>query len=136
RVWGALRTLGPLEATRCALSYLWARLFPPRDRTTLEGWVVARFGRRMYRHFFKGYNEKIWGVPVDRLPADFAAQRIRELSLGKAVANALLPRSRRAPVTSLVERFHYPRLGPGMMWERCRDEIVAAGGTLHLDARV
>jgi len=77
----ALGNLGPVEAVRCVASYLWARVRPPKNQDTLEGWIVARFGKRLYEHFFKTYNEKLWGVPVDQLPADFAAQRIKNLSL-------------------------------------------------------
>ena len=68
------------EAFLCVVSYLWVRIRPPKDQTTLEGWIVARFGWRLYEHFFKTYNEKLWGVPADKLPADFAAQRIKNLS--------------------------------------------------------
>ena len=75
----ALGNLGPVEAVRCVASYLWARIRPPKNQDTLEGWIVARFGKRRYEHFFKTYNEKLWGVPVDQLPADFAAQRIKNM---------------------------------------------------------
>ena len=68
------------------------RIRPPKDQTTLEGWIAARFGWRLYEHFFKTYNEKLWGVPVNKLPADFAAQRIKNLSLFNAVINALMPK--------------------------------------------
>ncbi|HEY8581782.1 MAG TPA: FAD-dependent oxidoreductase, partial [Capillimicrobium sp.] len=67
----ALGNLGVVEAARCILSYAWARVRPPHDQSTLEGWIVARFGWRLYEHFFKSYNEKLWGVPVNKLPADF-----------------------------------------------------------------
>jgi len=75
----ALKNLGIFEAFLCVMSYLWARIHPPKNQDTLEGWIVARFGRRLYGHFFKTYNEKLWGVPVNKLPADFAAQRIKNL---------------------------------------------------------
>jgi len=85
----ALGNLGIIEAVRCVLSYGWARVRPPKNTDTLEGWIIARFGRRLYNHFFKTYNEKLWGVPVDELPADFAAQRIKNMSLFNAIMNAL-----------------------------------------------
>jgi protoporphyrinogen oxidase len=136
RASNALRNLGALEAARCLGSYAWTRLRPPRDQSTLEGWIVARFGRRLYEHFFRGYNEKLWGVPVSRLPADFAAQRIKGMSLLDAVLDALSPRRNPKRITSLIEEFRYPRLGPGMMWERCRELVEARGGVVRLGARV
>ena len=109
----ALRNLGIVEALRCVLSYVWVRIHPPKDQTTLEGWIAARFGWRLYTHFFKTYNEKLWGVPTKNLPADFAAQRIKNLSLSNAIVNALLPRRNQKDITSLIEEFQYPKLGPG-----------------------
>jgi len=132
----ALRNLGIIEAVRCVLSYVWARIRPPKDMNTLEGWIISRFGKRLYEHFFKTYNEKIWGVPVDKLPADFAAQRIKNLSLFNAALNALLPKRNQKDITSLIEEFQYPKFGPGMMWERCRDLVVAKGCTVEMNTRV
>jgi len=132
----ALRNLGIWEALLCVMSYVWARIRPPKDQTTLEGWIVARFGWRLYRHFFKTYNEKIWGVPVNKLPADFAAQRIKNLSLFNAVVNALLPKRNQKDITSLIEEFQYPKYGPGMMWERCRELVEAKGAKVLMQTRV
>jgi protoporphyrinogen oxidase len=132
----ALRNLGLWEAALCVMSYAWARLRPPKDQSTLEGWIVSRFGWRLYRHFFKTYNEKLWGVPVNKLPADFAAQRIKNLSLFNAVMNAVLPKRNQKNITSLIEEFQYPKFGPGMMWERCRDLVEARGCTVVMNARV
>jgi protoporphyrinogen oxidase len=123
----ALSNLGPVEAVRCVGSYVWARVRPPKDQTNLEGWVAARFGYRLYRTFFKTYTEKVWGVPATELPSDWAAQRIKNLSLSKAVWNAVLPKRNQKDITSLIEEFQYPKYGPGMMWERCRDKVEAAG---------
>ncbi len=123
----ALSNLGPVEAARCVGSYVWARIRPPKDQTNLEGWVAARFGYRLYRTFFKTYTEKVWGVPATELPADWAAQRIKNLSLSKAVLNAVLPKRNQKDITSLIEEFQYPKYGPGMMWERCREKVEAAG---------
>ncbi len=132
----ALKNLGLVEALRCVMSYGWARIRPPKDQTTLEGWIVARFGWRLYNHFFKTYNEKLWGVPVNKLPADFAAQRIKNLSLSSAVLNALLPKRNQKAITSLIEEFQYPKHGPGMMWERCRELVEANGCKVAMDTRV
>ena len=132
----ALKNLGLLEAGLCVMSYVWARVNPPKDQTTLEGWIAARFGWRLYRHFFKTYNEKLWGVPTNRMPADFAAQRIKNLSLSSAVMNALLPKRNQKSITSLIEEFQYPKFGPGMMWERARDLVEAKGCKVVMNARV
>ncbi len=132
----ALKNLGPKEAVLCGLSYARARLRPPKDQSNYEGWLVARFGWRLYRTFFKTYTEKVWGVPVAEMPADWAAQRVKNLNLGKAVLNSLAPRRKQTDITSLIEEFQYPKLGPGMMWERCRDLVVAAGGEVRMATRV
>ena len=132
----ALKNLGLWEAGLCVMSYVWARVSPPKDQTTLEGWIAARFGWRLYRHFFKTYNEKLWGVPTNRMPADFAAQRIKNLSLSSAVMNALLPKRNQKSITSLIEEFQYPKFGPGMMWERARDLVEAKGCKVVMNARV
>ncbi len=132
----ALKNLGPVEAVRCVASYAWARVRPPKDQTNYEGWLVARFGWRLYRTFFKTYTEKVWGVPVSSMPADWAAQRIKELSLGKAIVNALLPKRNQKDIASLIEEFQYPKYGPGMMWEVCRDKVEAQGSEVRMGQRV
>jgi protoporphyrinogen oxidase len=130
----ALRNLGPIEAIRCVTSYLWVRVHPPKDKSTLEGFVASRFGWRLYRHFFKTQSEKVWGVPCTEIQADWGAQRIKNLSLFRAVWEALKPKRIRRKkdkskqVTSLIEEFNYPKYGPGMMWERAT-ELVTAQGT-------
>jgi protoporphyrinogen oxidase len=98
--------------------------------------VAARFGYRLYRIFFKTYTEKVWGMPATSIQADWAAQRIKDLSLPRAVANALFPRRSGTTITTLIDRFQYPKLGPGMMWERTRDLVEAAGGEVVTDAPV
>jgi protoporphyrinogen oxidase len=133
----ALRNLGLADAVMCLGSYAWARLHPPADRSNFEGWVAARFGRRLYRKFFKTYTEKVWGVPASAIQADWAAQRIKNLSLGRAIVHAVMPQRRSGTeITSLIEQFRYPRLGPGMMWEACRDAVVAAGGRVEMRSEV
>lgn len=132
----ALVNLGPVEAVRCVLSYAWAQIRPPKDQTNYEGWLVARFGWRLYRTFFKTYTEKLWGVPVSEMPADWAAQRVKGLSLGNAIVNAIMPKRNQKEITSLIEEFQYPKYGPGMMWEVCRDTVVSQGSTVTTGAKV
>ncbi|HEV2890075.1 MAG TPA: NAD(P)/FAD-dependent oxidoreductase [Frankiaceae bacterium] len=133
----ALKGLGVVEAVRCVLSYLWARVNPPKDQSHFEGWVSARFGRRLYGIFFKTYTEKVWGVPATEIQADWAAQRIKNLSLFTAVWRAIVPqRGKKTDVTSLIEEFQYPKYGPGMMWERCRDLVEARGAEVRMRTSV
>jgi protoporphyrinogen oxidase len=141
-VLNALRNLGILEAALCGLSYLKVRLFPPRDQSSLEGYVVANYGWRLYEHFFKTYSEKVWGVPPSEVSADWGAQRIKGMSLWKAVWEPLRSRlaggrrDRTKQVTSLIEEFQYPKLGPGMMWEACRDAVEKRGVEVLLESPV
>ena len=138
----ALRSLGPVEAVRCVGSYVWVRIHPPKNRGTLEGFMAARFGWRLYRHFFKTYTEKVWGVPASELSADWGAQRVKDLSLWRAVLEAVKPkklrrsRDKSTAVTSLIEEFKYPKFGPGQMWEVAAAKVTAAGATLEFDRRV
>jgi protoporphyrinogen oxidase len=132
----ALGNLGVIEAVRCVLSYGWARIRPPKNQDMYEGWLAARFGWRLYRHFFKTYTEKVWGHPPSEMPADWAAQRVKNLSLASAIINSLLPRRNQTDITSLIEEFQYPKLGPGMMWERCQALVEAGGSKVLLDTRV
>jgi protoporphyrinogen oxidase len=136
RAMNALKGLGLVEATRCLGSYIWARVRKPADTTTFEGWTASRFGWRLYRIFFKTYTEKVWGVPASSIQADWAAQRIKNLSLGKAIVNSLLPKRNQTDVTSLIEEFQYPKYGPGMMWEVCRDKVVEAGTDVRMSTAV
>ena len=128
-----LRNLGAVESVRIGLSYLASRLRPIRQEDTFDQWVSNRFGKRLFERFFKTYTEKVWGIPCTSIQADWAAQRIQNLSLMKAVKTALFGGN---DTTSLIEEFQYPRLGPGMMWERLRDNLRGDGqhGT-HGDAR-
>jgi protoporphyrinogen oxidase len=138
----ALRALGPVEAVRCVASYGWARVRPPKDQSMIEGYIVANYGQRLYEHFFKTYNETVWGVPASEISADFGAQRIKGMSLFQAVWEPLRAQvvgrrqDKAKQVTSLIEQFQYPKYGPGMMWERCRDLVIDAGGTIEMQARV
>jgi protoporphyrinogen oxidase len=136
----ALVKLGPLEAARCLASYAHARLFPISDPRSFQDWVTNEFGERLFRIFFKTYTEKVWGMTCSEISADWAAQRIKGLNLATAVANALLPRRRPRRrdevVKTLIDQFRYPRLGPGMLWERCAEKMVAMGGRLEMGAHV
>jgi UDP-galactopyranose mutase len=132
----ALRNLGFIEAVRCMLSYAWARIRPPKDQRFLEGWISARFGTRLYHHFFKSYNEKLWGRPASDISADFAAQRIKNLTILNAITSALKPNRNKTEITSLIEEFQYPKYGPGMMWERTRDKVEAAGTKVLMKQKV
>jgi len=133
RVFNALRNMGPYEAGRILLSYLKWRVRPHQEEDNFEQWVTNRFGGRLFWHFFKTYTEKVWGIPCTEIKADWAAQRIKNLSLRKAVWNAITGSN---DTSSLIEEFDYPRLGPGMMWEAFRDQIVERGGEVRLDAKV
>ncbi len=140
----ALANLGPTEAARCVASYLTARaarLTTRQQPRTLEEYVVANYGRRLYEHFFRAYTTKVWGVDPSALSADWGAQRIKGMSLWSAVwepvrARLAGRRDRDRQVTSLIEEFLYPRLGPGMMWERCTELVEAAGSKVHLESPV
>lgn len=118
--------LGIIESARCALSYLWGR-YTWRRRTpaTFEEWVVSRFGRRIYEDFFRSYTQKVWGIPGSEIQSEWAAQRIQNFSLWQAMLGIL--RLRRGKVTTLIEEFHYPRLGPGQLWERFEDRLNDEG---------
>ena len=132
----ALRNLGLVEAVRCVLSYAAVRVNPPVDQSNFEGWVAARFGWRLYRTFFKTYTEKVWGVDATEIQADWAAQRIKNLSLMSAIGNALLPSRDKTAITSLIEEFQYPKYGPGMMWERTAQLVGEMGIDVHLRTAV
>jgi protoporphyrinogen oxidase len=133
RVFNALSNMGILESVLITLSYFQAQFSPNREEKTFEQWVSNRFGRRLYNTFFKTYTEKVWGIPCHEIRADWAAQRIKGLSLIAAVTNALL-KSQNAK--TLIEEFDYPLRGPGMMWERFQEEIENAGGRVQLQSEV
>ena len=136
--WNALSNLGIGTSILCVASYAWARLFPRKPERSLEDWVSNRFGRRLFTIFFKTYTEKVWGIPTSELSADWAAQRIKGLSLSKAVINAFKgkPKSENAVIKTLIDTFSYPRLGPGQMWERTSEDIRALGGLIAMGSRV
>jgi protoporphyrinogen oxidase len=130
-----IRKLGPIELVRSGLSYLWAAVKPKGKEENLEQWVCNRFGKRLYQHFFKTYTEKVWGVPTTELRAEWAAQRIKGLSFTSA-AKAAFFGNKGNKIKSLINEFHYPRFGPGQMWETMADEIIARGGEMRLNTPV
>jgi len=136
----ALWKLGLIESTRCVLSFLKARIHPTPNPKTFEDWVVNQFGERLFRIFFKTYTEKVWGMSCHEISADWAAQRIKGLSLGSAIKHAFLswrkPTDRKQVVKTLIDTFRYPRLGPGMMWEAFAEKINSFGGQVLLGRRV
>jgi protoporphyrinogen oxidase len=134
----ALLKLGILESLRCVASYLKSRVNPIADPRSFEDWVSNQFGERLFRIFFKTYTEKVWGMSCKEISADWAAQRIKGLSLGSAIWNAVRPRSlgsKSNTIKTLIHSFRYPRLGPGMMWERCAEKIRENGGRVLLGQR-
>ena len=129
----ALGNIGLYESFRIILSYFKWKVRPYKDEQTFEEWVINRFGGRLYMHFFRSYTEKVWGISPREIRADWAAQRIKNLSLWKAVWNAF---SGSNDTTSLIEEFRYPRLGPGMMWEKCAEKIEEKGGEVRMRSEV
>ena len=132
-VFDTLRNLGAAESCLVLLSYAKAKLLPPPDEQTFEQWATRRFGARLYQRFFRTYTEKVWGIPCNVLRADWAVQRIGGLSIATAIRNALFGGN---GVRSLINEFHYPVLGPGMMWERFEQRVNAGGGQVQLNGEV
>jgi protoporphyrinogen oxidase len=132
----SLMKLGPFEAVRILGSYVKARLKPIRPETSFAQWVTNRFGGRLFAMFFKSYTEKVWGISCDEISADWAAQRIKGLSLREAVINAFKGKKAEPTAKTLIRNFFYPRLGPGQMWETATRKITERGGKVLLDRRV
>ena len=135
----ALTKLGFFESIRCVLSYGLARLKPIPQPRNFEEWVINQFGRRLFSIFFKTYTEKVWGMKCTEISADWAAQRIKGLSMSKAILNAIYspkPKDRGAVIKTLIDSFRYPRRGPGMMWERASELVTMRGGRVVMDRTV
>jgi protoporphyrinogen oxidase len=140
-----LRKLGLLRTLRCGISYMHAALFPQREENTLEDFLINRFGKQLYLTFFKSYTEKVWGVPCDRISAEWGAQRIKGLSLKGVITHFLkktFSRKKKESIsqkqveTSLIEKFLYPKFGPGQLWEYVADLVTQGGGEIHFGIRV
>lgn len=140
RAGNALRQLGVIEALRCVLSYVKARLYPKANPNSFQDWVINQFGQRLFKIFFRTYTEKVWGIPCSEISADWAAQRIKGLSLSKAVWNSFFPKTNTSNsknvIKTLINSFHYPRRGPGMLWENTTDKIRSKGNQVLLDMDV
>lgn len=138
RPMNALFGLGPFEAARILASYMKAHVRPHREEVNFEQWVSNRFGHRLYEIFFKTYTEKVWGIPCTELSAKWAAQRIKNLDLKGAILNAFFGErgDDKERVTTLIERFQYPRYGPGQMWRACVEHLKSAGSHVELESRV
>ena len=128
--WNVVRGLGAYQSTRLILSHLKWQVSPYPREDTFEQWVTNRFGKRLFLTFFKAYTEKVWGVPCSELKAEWAAQRIKDLSFRTAVRSMFIPS--KSTIRTLIDSFEYPRLGPGMMWSAVRDDVARRGGTVHL----
>jgi protoporphyrinogen oxidase len=138
-----VKNLGMVEALQIGFSYGQTQLKPRSPEVTLEDFLINRFGARLYRTFFRDYTEKVWGVPCQEISADWGAQRIKGLSVAKAIAHALTnpfrnsaDAAQKRTETSLIERFLYPKFGPGQMWEAVARQVRQRGGHIHLGHRI
>src|SRR6476646_3242521 len=143
RAFEALIKLGIVRSTLCLLSYFKAKLFPVKNPKNFEDWVSNQFGKRLFNIFFKTYTEKVWGMSCKEISADWAAQRIKGLSLWSAVWNALFkPKpvaagaDKSKVIKTLIDTFRYPRRGPGMMWDAAADRIKEMGGNIEMGQKV
>ncbi len=133
RAFNALFNMGLWRSSLIMLSYIQYKLFPYPQEETFEQWVTNRFGKRLFEIFFKTYTEKVWGIPTSEIRAEWAAQRILGLSLFSAIRNALFkPRGKQ--IKTLIEEFHYPKRGPGMIWERVVELVTERGGKVIMNA--
>ena len=136
----ALSGLGIWNSMMILVSYLYAHTFPYKNEATFEHWVTNRFGKRLYNTFFKTYTEKVWGIPCSEIQAEWAAQRIKGLSLVSAIRNALIKqnqeRAGNAVIKTLIDSFDYPMYGPGMMWETVAEIVKDKGSKVHMEADV
>jgi protoporphyrinogen oxidase len=138
-----LSNLGTAYTAAIGASYISARLAPRQPEINLEDFLVNHFGDKLYRTFFKDYTEKVWGVPCSEISAQWGAQRIKGLSISRALKHAILKPfkagddvAQKGTETSLIERFLYPKFGPGQMWEEAAEQIIRYGGEIHLGQRI
>jgi len=131
-----IRKLGVFTSFRCFLSYLKAKAFPVKEPVSFEDWVVNNFGRSLFDIFFKSYTEKVWGISTKKISADWAAQRIKGLSIKTIIRSALGKDKNKKIIKTLIDSFYYPRLGPGMMWEVCSQKAIDLGAQVRMNAAV
>jgi protoporphyrinogen oxidase len=134
-----LKNLGPINVLLAMASYAKARLRPIENARSFEDWTINAFGRRLYRTFFKTYTEKVWGIPCSEISADWAAQRIKGLSMVSLLKATLLPKRRKPRekvIKTLIDAFRYPRYGPGQMWETVTRVVRESGGEVRMDREV
>ncbi len=129
-----LQSLGLGESARVIGSYFRSKIFPRSPIVSFQDWVTNAFGDRLFRIFFESYTEKVWGIRCSELRAEWAAQRIRSLSLGSAIRGFFTKKNQN--VRSLIDSFHYPRLGPGMMWDAMKERIEKLGGNIQMKSDV
>jgi protoporphyrinogen oxidase len=135
QIGNVLGGLGLWNSFRIGMSYLYALAFPCPVEENFEQWVINRFGDRLYRTFFKSYTEKVWGIPCDQIGAEWASQRIKGLSMRQALLHALVG-DRSGESKTLINEFLYPRLGPGMLWERMASDVDRRGGETRMETPV
>ncbi len=144
---GTLENLGIARTVRVGISYVRSRVTQITPEKSLEDFLINRFGRELYLTFFKSYTEKVWGTPCDQISAEWGAQRIKGLSLTTAMKHffrktfsrrraATGDLAQKGTDTSLIERFMYPKFGPGQLWEHVADEIIRLGGEIHMNVKV
>ncbi|QHS61041.1 NAD(P)/FAD-dependent oxidoreductase [Chitinophaga agri] len=142
-----LKKLGVARTIAILVSYLWAQVFPKKPEKSLADFMINRFGKTLYHLFFKDYTEKVWGVPCDEIPAEWGAQRIKGVSISKAIEHAIQELSKKkkkdeggiaqkGTETSLIEKFFYPKLGPGQLWEEVARQVQEMGGIIHMHCDV
>ncbi|MEO6924490.1 MAG: FAD-dependent oxidoreductase, partial [Bryocella sp.] len=145
-----ISNLGAVRMVKIGISYITSRVKPIKEEKSLEDFLINRFGRELYLTFFKSYTEKVWGTPCDQISAEWGAQRIKGLSLTTALRHFLKktfsPKPKSASTsddisqkgtdTSLIERFLYPKFGPGQLWEHVAEKVIAMGGEIHMHTKV
>jgi protoporphyrinogen oxidase len=131
----ALQGLGVFEAAKCVISYLAVKVRPKTDESKFDNWVINRFGSRLFEIFFKSYTEKLWGIRCSELDADFAAQRIKKLSMYEAIKSTLLS-ANKSKHRTLVDEFAYPKFGAGYVYTKLATKFHAKGGKLVVNSRI
>ncbi len=141
--WNTFQNLGIVRTFKIGMSYIKARLFPLKNEKSLEDFLINRFGKELYLLFFKDYTEKVWGVPCSKIKPEWGAQRIKGLSVSKALLHAVKSSfskdsslGQKKTETSLIEQFTYPKLGPGQLWEEVARQIEAKGGKIYMKSKV